>query len=288
MGEGQLAPAPEGFGLSIARKPEQILGEAQAAARALKDIISKKTKPVIMNGEQYLEFEDWQTVGAFYRVTTKVVSTEPVEISGALGFIAKAVAVSMDTGQEISGAEAMCLNDEDNWSVRAKYAWEGEGNNRKRVKIGEEKVPLFQLRSMAQTRACAKSLRNIFGWVVVLAGYKPTVAEELTETQVEGSRGKIEPSKSKSEQAAGAPEADAVQLATIAVSAVTDKVVAKKDGTDGLKFVIRGEKEGEKFETWSEAFLDVAKKAKESKKQLVVGFVASKWGNEVKSASLKD
>src|SRR3990167_3037439 len=33
---------------------------------------------------------------------------------------------------------------------------------------------------MAQTRACAKTLRNILGWVVVLAGYRPTPAEEMT------------------------------------------------------------------------------------------------------------
>src|SRR5262249_27437128 len=42
------------------------------------------------------------------------------------------------------------------------------------------KKPLFQLRSMAQTRACAKAMRNVLAWVVVLAGYAPTPAEEMT------------------------------------------------------------------------------------------------------------
>ena len=32
---------------------------------------------------------------------------------------------------------------------------------------------------MAQTRAGAKALRNALAWVVVLAGYRPTPAEEL-------------------------------------------------------------------------------------------------------------
>ena len=45
--------------------------------------------------------------------------------------------------------------------------------------VGEESVPLFQLRSMSQTRACAKALRNALAWVVVLAGFQPTPAEEL-------------------------------------------------------------------------------------------------------------
>ena len=39
--------------------------------------------------------------------------------------------------------------------------------------------PLFQLKSMAQTRACAKALRNVLAWVVVLAGYTPAPAEEM-------------------------------------------------------------------------------------------------------------
>ena len=39
---------------------------------------------------------------------------------------------------------------------------------------------------MAQTRACAKALSNLFKWVVVLAGYKPTPAEEMTGTVEEG------------------------------------------------------------------------------------------------------
>jgi hypothetical protein len=36
---------------------------------------------------------------------------------------------------------------------------------------------------MAQTRACAKALRNVFAWVVVLAGYAPTPAEDMTGTE---------------------------------------------------------------------------------------------------------
>src|SRR6185437_14382005 len=61
----------------------------------------------------------------------------------------------------ISSAEAMCLNDEPNWKSK----------------------PMFQLKSMAQTRACAKALRNVLAWVVVLAGYAPTPAEEMDSSQ---------------------------------------------------------------------------------------------------------
>jgi len=37
---------------------------------------------------------------------------------------------------------------------------------------------------MAQTRACAKALRNVLAWVVVLAGYAPTPAEEMDSVTV--------------------------------------------------------------------------------------------------------
>ena len=143
--------------ISVSRAPEQVLEEAKRAAKALADVVKNKKKPVIMNGEQYLEFEDWQTVGRFYGVTVKVVSTMFIEYGEVKGFEARSEAIRVD-GAVISAAEAMCLNDEPNWKSK----------------------PLFQLRSMAQTRACAKALRNVLAWVVVLAGYRPTPAEEMT------------------------------------------------------------------------------------------------------------
>ena len=144
--------------LTMSRAPEVVLAEARKAATALGDVLKNKKKPVTMNGEQYLEFEDWQTVGRFYGVTAKVASTEYVEFNGVVGFQARAVAIRPD-GMEVSAAEAMCLSDEPNWN----------------------KKPMFQLRSMAQTRACAKALRNVLAWVVVLAGYKGTPAEEIAD-----------------------------------------------------------------------------------------------------------
>lgn len=142
--------------IGINRPPDVVLAEAQRAARALKDVIDKKPRKVVFNGETYLEFEDWMTLGRFYGVTAKVTSTAPVEMGGITGFEAHAVALRVD-GQEISAADAMCMSDEPNW----------------------HKKPLFQLRSMAQTRACSKVLRNVLAWVVVLAGYRPTPAEEM-------------------------------------------------------------------------------------------------------------
>lgn len=163
--------------VGISTPPDIVLENARIAARALADVISKKTKPVIMNGEQYLEFEDWQTVGQFYGYTVKTGEAVPVEVDGVKGAKAHAELISTKTGQVLGGAEAYCMRDEDNWNTRPKYEW----RDKVRIKIGDESVPWFQLASMAQTRAGAKAFRNRLAWVVVLAGYRPTPAEEIAD-----------------------------------------------------------------------------------------------------------
>lgn len=155
--------------------PEKQVEFARRAATSLMAIMNSKKKKVEINGEQYLEFEDWQTIARFYNVTVGVEWTKEILREGKLmGFEAKAT-VYNSAGNIISSAEASCLRDEPKWNTRAKYEW----INGKKNKIGDELVPEFQLKSMAQTRASAKALRNVLAWVVVLAGYKPTPAEEL-------------------------------------------------------------------------------------------------------------
>lgn len=192
--------------LQCARPPAMVIEEARKAAVALKDVLDKKPDKVMMNGQQYLEFEDWSTVAQFYGCKVRIVSTNPVQFGDVMGFEAKAECFHVGSGKVVSSADAMCLNDEEKWSARNKYAWAyckksgghsiedpgkdeivwevkrngpGKAPKKEKVLIGQENVPLFQLRSMAQTRAGGKAFRNAFSWVVVLAGYKATPAEEL-------------------------------------------------------------------------------------------------------------
>lgn len=143
--------------LILNRNPVEVLEDAKKAAQALTTVISQKKKPVIMNGEQYLEFEDWQTVGQFYGYMVSTGEAMLVEIDGVKGAKATAKLVNFHSGEILGGAESYCMRDEPNWKVK----------------------PWFQLASMAQTRAGAKALRNRLAWVVVLAGYRPTPAEEI-------------------------------------------------------------------------------------------------------------
>jgi hypothetical protein len=218
--EGAIVPVES---QQLVAAPQMILDQAIVAAKALQEIIAKKKKPVIFNNEQYVEYEDWQCLARFYGYTVQVRSTNFVEYGTVKGFEATADVLMVSTGNVISSAEAMCLNDEDNWSTRAKYEWRevlnaqgkkvwdetlwnGKGGYvKEKVKTEEVAVPLFQLRSMAQTRACAKAFRNVLAWVVVLAGYRPTPAEEMTGGESRGSNRPQE--RDEQDQSAPPPQA---------------------------------------------------------------------------------
>jgi hypothetical protein len=134
----------------LAVDPEVALASAQKAAKALLKVVSQK-RQIVINGKRYLTFEDWQTIGRFYGVTVGVASTTKAED----GYEARAVVYNGEA-TIISAAEGICTRSERKWKDRDDYA----------------------LKSMAQTRACAKALRNVLAWVAVLAGFEGTPAEE--------------------------------------------------------------------------------------------------------------
>lgn len=140
--------------------PAAQLDYAQKAASALMKRVEAKQKKIIINGKQYLEYGDWQTLSRFFGATAATEWTRPIEHGGKMvGYEARAIVYQH--GNIISAAEGMCLRSEKRWNGRD---W-------------------FALRSMAQTRACSKALRNAFGWVAELAGYSATPAEEMTEAR---------------------------------------------------------------------------------------------------------
>ena len=207
-----LTVMPQNTAVSLSRDPQEILADAHKAAKALMDVVSQKKDKVMMNGRQYLVYEDWQTVGRFFNLVPRVREDKliQIDIGGGkkiTGYEATADVTDLRTGDVITTAIAMCLNDEEKWGERSKYEYQyclkGGGTSKddpgfenivwipnpakpgknmpkkEKVLSGAGAVPLFQLRSMAQTRACAKALRNAMAWVAVLAGYAPTPAEEL-------------------------------------------------------------------------------------------------------------
>ncbi len=150
----QSAPRQE---LILEGDPEKQLEFAHKAATALMKRVNGKKRQVVINGKQYLEFGDWQTLARFFGATVGTEWTQPImnTKNELIGFEARAVVTQ--NGQVISSAEARCMRDEKRWKTADEYA----------------------VNSMAQTRASAKALRNGFGWVAELAGYQSTPAEEM-------------------------------------------------------------------------------------------------------------
>ncbi len=260
--------------VGLTKDPDELLDDAGKAAKALMGVMTKQDDKVMMGGKQYLEYNHWQTVGHFYGVTARIVRTQFVHLALGdeviTGWEATADALAPD-GRVLSSADAMCMTDEEKWGARPKYAWcyllkgmpaeqdssyveedpgpdkitwpetrpaDGSKNRpiKKRMLIGTEKVPTFQLRSMAQTRACAKALRNVLGWVAVMAGYSATPAEELSASQRE-SPGRIGP-ESGPTRPASAPAARATSPTEIAGYELTETSGVLLDVETGAQFTL--------------------------------------------------
>lgn len=264
-----VAVDPHQFSLSVTRDPKAVLADAHRAAKALQDVIRAipDKKKVMINGEQYLELEHWQVIGTFYKCAARVTSTEPIQFGEVRGFLAKADLINVETGQVISSAEAMCLNDEEKWSTRSNYEWK----NGKKEKVGEVAVPLFQLRSMAQTRACSKVHRNVFSWVAVLAGCAPTPAEDMT-GDGPSDKPKAEPIKPP-EGKAVAPTETAQNMGGTAT--FIPAAISRKSGTSSrgafTKYGVKSP-DNEWYGTFDDTLGQLAEQAKEGKKAVVVGF----------------
>ena len=140
--------------------PQAQLALGKKAADALIQVVRQAGLSRKLGQKEYLFYEAWLTLGRFFKLTPKVEWSRPIWHDGRIiAWEARAVVLD-EEGREIAAAEAMCGKDEKGWAGRPAYA----------------------LRSMAQTRACAKALRSVLAWVVVLAGFQPTPAEEIDGT----------------------------------------------------------------------------------------------------------
>lgn len=195
-----------GTELQLARKPEDVIADAIESSKRLKKIVTQTGAIQKIGESEHLKLQAWQTLGNFYGLVGRIVRTEFVEFGPIAGFKAYADLVHVASQKVVSSAEAMCLNDEEKWSDRPKYEYhyllkdgstsaedpgwsnmQTEPNPkkpgkqrpvRKKVKVGMEKVPMYQLLSMAETRATSKVHSMALRWIVVLAGFAPTPAEE--------------------------------------------------------------------------------------------------------------
>lgn len=133
-------------------EPVAVVQKASQVASALKDVVKTQGLISVISGKEYPRCEAWTLLGTMLGVFPVLQWTRQLEN----GWEARVEAKTRD-GAIVGAAEAQCLRKEKNWSNRDDFA----------------------LRSMAQTRATAKALRMPLGFVMTLAGYEATPAEEM-------------------------------------------------------------------------------------------------------------
>lgn len=142
------------LGVIRANHPAQVVALATEAADALAKVIKAKRLFSVINQKEYVRVEGWTTLATMMGCLPREVTMTRDE-KGT--YTATVELVRMSDGAVLTRASAECGMDEPTWKARADYA----------------------RRSMAATRAVSKACRLAFSWVMVLAGYQATPAEEI-------------------------------------------------------------------------------------------------------------
>lgn len=143
----------------IALSTEEVVSRASAVATSLAKIIQDKNLFIQIRDKNYVVVEGWNALGAMLGVLPRERETKPYvdEATGISGFESYVELVRAVDGVVIGGASAICLKNERNWKDKPEYA----------------------VRSMTVTRATGKAFRLGFSWIMQLAGYDATPAEEV-------------------------------------------------------------------------------------------------------------
>ena len=154
-------PAPVSLGVLQCTNPAALMAGASEMAGELARMIEAQRLWDPINGKKYVKVEGWTTLAVMMGVVPREVST--TENDGI--YTAVVELVRMSDSACISRASAEC-GASDELDRYGKPVWSSR--------------PRYARRSMAQTRATGKACRLAFSWVMSLAGYEVTPAEEMT------------------------------------------------------------------------------------------------------------
>ncbi len=144
--------APQTSTLFQTTDPITVIDKATKVATRLAGVIKQQHLYADIRGKHHVTVSGWTLLGSLLGVFPITVWTRKLEN----GWEARVEARTL-TGNLVGAAEAQCLTSESSWSNREDFA----------------------LRSMAQTRATSKAMRMPLGYIVQLAGFDATPAEEM-------------------------------------------------------------------------------------------------------------
>lgn len=138
-----------------AATPEDIIQKATQAANVLKPIIEAKKLSMKMGQKEYPYAEAWACLLGLLGVDPILAWSKRLEREK--GIVYESRMELYKNGQLIGAGEALASSEETGTWARKEYS----------------------IKSMSQTRAFGKAARLKFAWIMVMAGYAPTPAEEM-------------------------------------------------------------------------------------------------------------
>lgn len=210
-----LAVVPGGeaeLPMSLQMQQRESLKAAGALAKEVAKIVKDNglSRTFSKGGREHVSIEGWLTISRVNNeqphAEVKDVKRDPetgVEVIHARAWITN------DKGTIVSEADGYCSTEEGNWNGK----------------------PFYARASMAQTRALGKAMRLRHAWVMVMAGFEATPAEEMDGVELEPVRNASRPKPTNAPQSTQkAQEAPQVEARANSSSTVKSEPLVVPDG----------------------------------------------------------
>lgn len=147
---------PNGLSTVLGVKPKELMAYALEISDTLTSVLRDRGMTQKFGQGEHVKSEGWQLAGSLLGFTT---AEGPITELSDGSFEATVELRSIGSGKTLASASARCGSDEPTWRGKPKYA----------------------RRSMAVTRAIGRVYAQNFRWIIKLAGYETTPAEEMPE-----------------------------------------------------------------------------------------------------------
>lgn len=274
MSSSELTPTPESLPpvphspMAAASEQRETLANAAALAEEVARIVRDNglSMRFANNSREYVRVEGWLTISRVNNeqphAKIEAVTRDPesgIELIHARAWLTD--------GRDaiVSLADGYCSTEERSWKDK----------------------PFYARASMAQTRALAKAMRLRHAWVMVMAGYAPTPAEEMSEELFEGQGAVGESAPSRAELPPQvARKVGESGLSNVGVKGVSEKTGEKRDGSPYVRYSIKGS-DGAWYTTFIPKLGELAKSARESGERVLIRYTVTDYGNDIQDLRLE-
>jgi hypothetical protein len=159
LDESRALVVAEPVGLARAEDPEALIAMATKWADALSRVVEQKHLYATISGRKYPMVEAWMTIGRMDNIVA-AESRPPIRHDDG-SYEAFVELIRLSDTAVIGRASALCGTADDKpWASRSEPS----------------------RRSMAATRAVSRAFRAQYSWIMALAGYEVTPAEEMPQS----------------------------------------------------------------------------------------------------------